>query len=827
MKLNSVELKHVRQIRKALLDLSAPLTVIGGPQGVGKSTIQKAILAAMFEMKKEDRESLRSRFDPDSPPTATIVLSRGDGSAPATLFRRLMDNTGEWREGSTLIRQKGAALARVQASLPISADAAAMLLWGLQEEMEAVVTDFPSDGHSLLTAATIRGAGPDPKEIIDELADEIAGAKRKGQNPGAITQAQNRVNSLQQELENAEAAQESLKKLQRKYDAAKSRVVEAARKCEAAEKEVKKLHELEMLLDAATKSVKKLAELERTQADWDGLNDEIAKAEKSVQALGREIMVLEAQYRVTRDKELGEKILRLQTQILAVEKAEQKYSEIERELKSKRRPDKDDETTLRKLKEQIQQANAQMEASGVRYHLSVEAGSKTVNVSEDSAPAKVLQLEAGKIHEAVVGNVVIMVDALRVGASGKIEVGSLKRTIEHANTEMARLLKKFAVKDEDEFQLLREENTGLQEALKKAEMQVERELKGSSLAALKSELNLAERARKENGVTQQDIDTFGARQLGSAAEVNTELAGKRGEVKTAQKGLNELLAKRPTDSQKAKLKSELILERKRAEMAVAAFKETDGEGREPAEELLEQIKKALDEKRDTLSTLADAHNAAEVELTRLSAELKYAGPELPIPSIRADLEEATNFLRREEILQEARALFKQRIEEKIAEMAASVPQELGDKVSEYLSSLSKGAYVKVNLTEQLTVSGVRERGKSPEQWQPHELSYGERHQAALAVKIAVARALAETTGPIFMILDDSLISFDPERRAAAETLLMDLVADGKLQVILLTCHTDWAEDWKQRAGSALNYIELPSAAEYYRLPPAIGAGERK
>src|SRR5688572_19724501 len=115
MKLHRVELEHVRDFRRLALDLPAGLTVIGGPQGVGKSTFQQAILAAMFpptsdKRGKAFRDGLRSRFDPDSPPTARLVLSRGSSAEPISLFRRLTDDTGEWQEGSFVHKHKGVAL---------------------------------------------------------------------------------------------------------------------------------------------------------------------------------------------------------------------------------------------------------------------------------------------------------------------------------------------------------------------------------------------------------------------------------------------------------------------------------------------------------------------------------------------------------------------------------------------------------------------------------------------------------------------------------------------------------------------------------------------
>src|SRR5437868_9961079 len=155
MKIHSVELQHVRQISSLKLDVSATLTVIGGPNGVGKTTVQQAILAAMFLPEKKVRDSLISRFDADSPPTVVLGLSRGDAAATIALSRVLTDDKGEWREGANIIKKKGQALKEVQKVFPISADAAAMRLWGRQEDMTAGIEASPWDCYSCLTGAGI------------------------------------------------------------------------------------------------------------------------------------------------------------------------------------------------------------------------------------------------------------------------------------------------------------------------------------------------------------------------------------------------------------------------------------------------------------------------------------------------------------------------------------------------------------------------------------------------------------------------------------------------------------------------------------------------
>jgi uncharacterized protein YhaN len=151
-----------------------------------------------------------------------------------------------------------------------------------------------------------------------------------------------------------------------------------------------------------------------------------------------------------------------------------------------------------------------------------------------------------------------------------------------------------------------------------------------------------------------------------------------------------------------------------------------------------------------------------------------------------------------------------------------VPLELGETITRHLTRLAGGWASQVALCQDLAVSHVSENGAATK-WRPQQLSHGEQHQAALAVKIAVARALAEATGPVFVMLDDSLVNFDPWRRASTEEFLLEQTADGDLQIILLTCHTDWAEDFKRRQPQQVNYIELAQCARYYCMPPAVAA----
>jgi DNA repair exonuclease SbcCD ATPase subunit len=821
MRLHRVELRHVRQFKELALELSAPLTIVGGPNGVGKSTLQKAILLALFHGTKKDRDSLVSCYDPHSPPLAILSLSRGDGQPGITLSRRLTDETGEWKEGATTIKRKGEALAKIQETLPLSADVAAVLLWGVQDQMTAILDAFPPDGHSLLTAAAIKGTGPDPKEVVREFDKEIGAAKKGGKEPGLLTRAAAEVKRLELELAAAQEAAGKLQELRGHFDQAKQQRDQAKEAHQQLKAKVEELARLEKLLDMAIKEAGKRTGLEEKQAGWEGLDERMTKANKVLDGLRQDAELLRRDLRVATDARLAADIQKLRLQIDTVEEAEKKCRQIREELSRTKRPEKADDKGRRELEGQVSTATSKLEASGVRYALSVESGSRTVAVSEDGAAPRKLELTGGQEETGVVGSLVVVADGIRVLAAGKEDIGALKRLSERSQAELHALFEEFGVTNARQFEQLLEEAIRLRGDLARAEGDVKAALKGASLLGLKADLQRAEEARAENAMTREDNEACRDRHLASAAEIETQLAAKKTEVRIAAGGIREQEEARPSEEDRSKLVSHLKETRRLAQNARDAFQDADQGLREPTEELLEQLRKTLDDRRDELDLSVEGLSEAEAQVTRLGADLKHAGPARALPAIESDLEEARAHCDRQQVLQEARELLKKRIEEKMDEMSAHVPLGLAGQISAHLARLTEGAFTRVDLGADLVTASVSEGRESPGNWGPHQLSCGERHQAALAIRIAVARALAESSGPVFIVLDDSCSSFDPVRLAAAEALLTDLVADGKLQVILLTCHTDWAAHWNGRAGNRVRYIELTEAATYYRQPVAL------
>ena len=824
MKIHRVELEHVRHIERVELDFSHPLTILGGRNGIGKTTVQEAILTAMFERKKEERESLLSRFDPDSPPIATLDLSRGGDVPTIRLRRTLTDKSGQWIEGPSHIKAKGEALRKIQESLPISAEAAALLLWGRQNDLAAVVRDFPSDGHSLLTAATIKGAGPDPKQAIEDLEGQIKDAKRGGQRPGPLTRAQDRLKTLETELHDARESFLALEKLQRQYTEARDNRDGSARERQQAEQEVRRLDGLQSLLETALTTQEEADRLDKQLREWDGLDDEINRRGKIVASLAEEIEQLHSQYRVALDKDLASQYDRLLVRVRLAEEADARCRQLKQELHARSRPDERELKLLGQHQSQHSESLGRLDATGLRYEISVASGAGTVEISEDGAPMREVTFAAGRTHEGIVGSVAIRAGDVHLVARGKEDVSSLKRAADRTAREIAALLARFQAADEEAFRRLAEERSRIVASQAEANADLKKHLRDDSLESLKAEVESLQNRRQANPVTPEDQAAWGATILPAVAQIERSVAAKQAEHKSELKNLKQVEGRRPTESQQQQLRAAVRQSQGAAQSACEAFFEESSGARAPSKELREAIRVELHKMRTRLDELRDKETAADKLLERLSVELKHAGPKRSIGGIEADLDDARAGLHREEVLQKARELLKSRIGEKIQEMSEGVPRELAARIGRNLSQLTGGVYAKVSLNEAFSIDKIGEGGERPEHWQPHELSVGEQALTALVMKIAVARALAESGTPVFVLLDDSLVNLDPQYRTATESLLLDLIADGRLQVILLTCHTDWAEDWQRRCPEQVQYVDLASRAKYYRTPPALAAG---
>ncbi|MCE9543963.1 MAG: hypothetical protein K8T25_00335 [Planctomycetia bacterium] len=827
MKIHEVELHNVRHLRHVKLDLSAPITILGGPIGTGKTTVQQAMLTAMFHANKQLRDSLVSEYDRDSKPEAVLRFSRGEPRPTITLRRTLCDDQGSWTENGKTQKGKGKALEQIQESLPISADAAALLLWGLQEQMSLVLSEFPQDGKKLLTAATIRGAGPDPEHVIESLRKEFNDAKKgergTAKNPGSLTLAQQAVERLQGELVVVTAAQEHLEKLEQEFGHAKASRDQLHQQRRRLEQSVDDTEQLLKLLDAAVKARIQHDQLEQRAEKSRTLDEQIRSLEQNREAAADELRVLESQIRFVKDEQLGADIAKLTAQIAAAVQFVQRVEEITGQIRSSARPSPNEMQALAELQKKIDTATDRMEASGFYYRVSAADGLQHVEIVEDQQPARSVDITTTSAVEGRAGRVLCRYGGLEISVSGKEDVAGHKRRIESTQQEIRDLLTRFAATDRAALAVLANEQIQLKQELAKAQQELERHLAGENLDAFRIRLAQREQARVDNQVTEADRAACGRRHLASYSELEKKAIAKDTERDGYQGQIDKLLKQRPTAEDLQQLSAALIAARAGAANTHLAFQTADPHRRNPSVEVGDDLRQQLNVHRSEVRRLTDAYSTAETRFAQLAAELKHVGPERPSLTVESELTEAQDLLRHEKTLQDARLLLMERIGTKMEELAAAVPEDLARRVSANLAKISGGVYARATLNPQLQIETVCREGDATEQWRPDQLSTGERTMAALTLKIAVAQALAESN-PLFIILDDSMVNLDDDHRASTQRLLLDLAANGMLQVILLTCHSDWARSWHAQAEDRIRYIHLDQVADYYRTPATVDVG---
>jgi hypothetical protein len=220
---------------------------------------------------------------------------------------------------------------------------------------------------------------------------------------------------------------------------------------------------------------------------------------------------------------------------------------LDKDLQSRKRPSPSDVTQLHVLQSRIKEANDKMQASGVRYELSVAAGSRKVRIAEDGGPERDIVLQPGDVHQGLAGRLVLEVDGLRMTSAGKEDISEHKKAVARNTQEMQVLFQKFAVDSEVAFLTLAGEKDDLTGRFNESMTRLKVQLGSSTLAAWKTEVERLEQARAENGSTLKDQEACTGKSLASAHEIDNRRARKNGEIAQARDNLRRWNANVPTN----------------------------------------------------------------------------------------------------------------------------------------------------------------------------------------------------------------------------------------------------------------------------------------
>jgi uncharacterized protein YhaN len=215
-----------------------------------------------------------------------------------------------------------------------------------------------------------------------------------------------------------------------------------------------------------------------------------------------------------------------------------------------------------------------------------------------------------------------------------------------------------------------------------------------------------------------------------------------------------------------------------AHIAAADLDEALARGREALAAEKSDLQQARARLESELQEADRAVGAAETELRPFDGRSQAVTLQAQLEAKRAELRDrAAEWAR----LASARDL----LERQLQRFSARDQPRLLESVGKLFAAMTRGRYTRVFERLDRTFMAVRSDGVEVE---PQHLSTATREQLYLAVRLAWIDSYCARSEPLPLCLDDVLVNFDDERAEATLAVLSRFAAEGRIQVLLLTCH---------------------------------------
>jgi len=813
MKLKNAKIENVRNIRCCELEFSSGCTVISGRNGSGKTTMQEAIQSALFGLQHRRKEQHVSKFDPDSMPMVEFNLTF-DGEKPVELSRSLLNKDGKWQQNGKTIRAKGKALDLFQQHLGIPVVAADSLLCSNHMNFANLLEEFPDDMQSLLTAKCVRGSGPEPKSVLARLEKDRKAAKSKGQkNPGIISVLTAKLQSLNTELGNAEAATDRAKQLQKSYREQLAIRDQLDAKLRTDRAKLQKLQESQKLMVKLIQSGAKIKKAKEQQTSWSSLCEKTTRANKVFNSVKVDLSELETQFRVQKKREIESELFRLKYQIQVCKELEDRIAAASSLRDEKLRPGKPEVQLFSELAAHAKNLESKINATGVHFRLESKIA-QSIEIAIDGGQSEPVKVDADSPLDGVVGSVRITAGDLAFTAFGKENVAALKIEVDAIQEKQATLLRKFGCVEFLNFQESAELREKLEQDVTSLQANLKIKLAGFSITGLENSATRLEQELASLQVSLSDEKAVSGRVLGSLSSIEKRIAAKQVEVENAKQKLRECEIEKPSEAEINQLTGQLVEANSSLAVTQEAFSLTKCR-REVSPAELKSLEADIEKQTLVVESKTCGASEANVTLAKIEKDLEHSGGFRRKDEIANDITAVNTSLEREGRRQEARLLLMERIEAKMNRLAEGVPVQLSDQVAKHLSQLTIGLFSSIELNDNLSIRNVYDSSGHGVNWNSSELSTGERTLVALAIRIAIALSVADTYGTAFLMLDDAFTSLDPCYLAATEDLIESVVKDGRIQIALFTCHENWAAKWESKAPRDFKFVCLKDNCSYF------------
>ncbi len=552
--------------------------------------------------------------------------------------------------------------------------------------------------------------------------------------------------------------------------------------------EIKKLKKKEADIIA---EIKELSEIESeinqraaVEVEIDNLNEKTAKMSQHAQKWPEFKSELE-KLRLKQKTE-AEKLEKLKAEIERSEKLKIKQEIKERleEIKSAQKELKElkkleaeisvspeQVEKLESFKNKIAAAKASLKAARLRAKLNFSAA-ESIKISTGVEGEKTAA--EGEIIEAD-GYLRIKTDELDIEIeSAEIDFKSLKKEFEENQQQSRDLKTKMKVKDLSQAREKLQELTDLKSKIEAKKDKISELLAGKKLEVLEGQLSELKglQPAREAELVRREVDSLNS----ELSELNTEIKIKESKIKEFKDDYKSL----------DRLKSDLEAKMRKKETLTKKLRELASLPREyeTTAEFISDLKAKREKREEINLNLREKMNQHQ--------QLENSLPDVSTREMEAQFKELEQKL--EKLKERAQNLLqiKEVFADKLQEMDQNSFQPLVDSFSQNLEILTAGKYeaglidsdfsIKIKSAENRELPGKLEL-----------LSYGTYDAAALALRFAIFDNLFSDYGG-FIILDDCLVNFDPERRKNAVELIKEY--QKKYQIIYTTCDPERAAEFE-------------------------------
>ena len=791
MIIRKVRLHPFGGVRDREFSFEKGLNVVLGPNEAGKSTLVKALFAALFipaEVKKSSRDW--SGFLEDCLPhpggdTARVEIEydppnksgwRYSCSWGGSVQQRLVTDEGSEINDPATIREHLMAALRhgrgtYEASLFARQDEMNRTLERLKEIPEATGTVA-----GLLRAALVQSGGVSLEKLGKAIETEyerllsnwdlVDGSPRGGRginNPhkqkvGAVLSAYYRLEERRRDLKGIYDDEEQIADLNVKIDSGEREMRELFPRL----KEYEQLEDDARVRSRLTPEMEMIGQkqenLKKVVGEWPRVEERIKGLEKDIGGREEKLKKLEDEW-----EEAG-KVLKARARRALLDKAGPLHEEIEKikqELAELPALGREEFAAIEKGANRQAQLKSVIEA--MKLKAKVEAGKPlqfkfTAGMEE---PREITVAEKVLLEGA--GRLIMESADWRIDVqSGQQDVEKLMAEEEEAGKVWREKLARFGVEDIEKAKEIVEKRSRLTEEIKNSEARLEGLLGDLGYADLKKEVAA----------------------LGEDRAVR-EPEAIRAEIEDDREGLSGL--KFRLEQEKEKL-AQWNQEFESLEIVTDRLVELRGQEKEKGKQLAGLKPRpeeflSDDQFIEALKEMRERKEALQEQLTELKQELFKVQSRMPEQSTE-DLETELALLEKEleKLIKEGRAVSLVRDEFKVLkeELDADTYTPLVETFTRYLSLATGDRYKVAAMDGPLPNEIVTAEGRS---MPVRLLSTGTIGGTALALRLAMAKYLLQDVEG-FVIMDDPLISLDPDRRQSAAALIKEFA--GEKQLIITT-----------------------------------------